>query len=133
MYCKKSVLQEFLVATQHRSGGPGATAQQMPTPQTNAPHGAPRHAHFYTLRRARLALQQPHQHHDQHAQKQEYGERITNIFTSGSVCSQDFFRNASIYFPGARERLCALQKVSAAFPTLLFASSCTFAICHLSC
>ena len=105
------------MATQHRSGGPGATAQQMPTSRTNAPHDAPRHAHFYTLRRARLALQQPHQHHDQHAQKQEYDERITNIFTYGSVCSQDFFRNASIYFPGARERLRALQKVSAALPT----------------
>ena len=33
--------------TQQRSGGRGATAQQMPTPRTISPRGAQRHAYFY--------------------------------------------------------------------------------------
>ena len=56
-----------------------------------------------------------------------------NFSTPGPARLQEFIQDASIYLPGAREHFLALRTVSTALPTLLFASSCTFAICHLSC
>ena len=72
--------------TQHRSGGPGATAQLPPTSRPIVPRGAPRHAQFYALRRARLALQQPHQHVDQHAQEQKWCKR-SKRFLHSQTCA----------------------------------------------
>ena len=96
------------MATQHRSGGPGATAQLPPTSRPTAPRDAPRHAQFYALRRARLALQHPHQHVDQHAQEQNGVSVAKDFFTHRPARLQEFIQDASIYLPGAREHFLAL-------------------------
>ena len=108
-YTKKTAADENSSwPTQHRSGGPGATAQLPPTSRPIVPRGAPRHAQFYALRRARLALQHPHQHVDQHAQEQNGVSVAKDFFTHRPARLQEFIQDASIYLPGAREHFLAL-------------------------
>ena len=56
-----------------------------------------------------------------------------DFFTHRPARLQEFIQDASIYLPGAREHFLALRTVSTALSILLFATSCTFAICHHSC
>jgi len=56
-----------------------------------------------------------------------------DFFTHRPARPQEFIQDASIYLPGAREHFLALRTVSTALSILLFATSCTLAICHHSC